>query len=127
MMDNQLMFPSGYSFASAPLEVKGSLRGKKYLDWRTSTMPKYVIDREIPGAGQLSETDLSNISHTSCGVLRELGPEIQWVNSFVTDNKIYCIYIAPNEELIRQHAEKGGFPANSIAEVKSIIDPTSAK
>jgi len=90
-------------------------------------MPKYVIEREIPGAGNLSADQLQAISQTSCGVLRKLGPEIQWVHSYVTGDKIYCIYIAPNEQLVREHASQGGFPANSIAEVKSIIDPTSAE
>ena len=90
-------------------------------------MPKYVIEREIPGAGSLSAEQLQAISQTSCGVLRRLGPEIQWVHSYVTGDKIYCIYIAPNEQLVREHAIQGGFPANSIAEVKSIIDPASAE
>jgi len=90
-------------------------------------MPKYVIEREVPGAGNLSANQLQAISQTSCGVLRKLGPEIQWVHSYVTGDKIYCIYIAPNEQLVREHASQGGFPANSIAEVKSIIDPTSAE
>lgn len=90
-------------------------------------MPKYVIEREVPGAGNLSADQLRAISQTSCGVLRKLGPEIQWVHSYVTGDKIYCIYIAPNEQLVREHASQGGFPANSIAEVKSIIDPTSAE
>ncbi len=90
-------------------------------------MPKYVIEREVPGAGNLSPAQLQAISQTSCGVLRKLGPEIQWVHSYVTGDKIYCIYIAPNEQLVREHASQGGFPANSIAEVKSIIDPTTAE
>lgn len=90
-------------------------------------MPKFVIERQIPGAGKLSSDQLQAISQTSCGVLRNLGPEIQWVHSYVTGDKIYCIYIAPNEELVREHATQGGFPANSIAEVKSIIDPTTAE
>jgi len=90
-------------------------------------MPKYVIEREIPGAGNLSHDQLQAISQTSCGVLRKLGPEIQWVHSYVTGDKIYCVYIAPNEQLVREHASQGGFPANSIAEVKSIIDPTTAE
>jgi hypothetical protein len=90
-------------------------------------MPKYVIEREVPGAGNMSHAQLQAISQTSCGVLRKLGPEIQWVHSYVTGDKIYCIYIAPNEQLVREHASQGGFPANSIAEVKSIIDPTSAE
>ena len=90
-------------------------------------MPKYVIERELPGAGKLSPSELQGISQTSCNVLRELGPEIQWVQSYVTDNKIYCIYNAPNAEIIREHAQKGGFPANSVSEVRSIIDPTTAE
>ena len=90
-------------------------------------MPKYVIEREIPGAGNLSAEELSGISQKSCGVLSNLGPQIQWVHSYVTDDKIYCVYIAPNEELVREHADQGGFPANSVSEVKSIIDPTTAE
>lgn len=90
-------------------------------------MPKYVIEREVPGAGALSPEQLQAISQTSCGVLRKLGPEIQWVHSYVTGDKIYCIYIAPNEQIVREHAKQGGFPANSVAEVKSIIDPTTAE
>ncbi len=90
-------------------------------------MPKYVIEREIPGAGDLTAEQLHGISQTSCGVLSELGPQIQWVQSFVTGDKIYCVYIAPNEEMVREHATRGGFPANSIAEVKNVIDPTTAE
>jgi hypothetical protein len=90
-------------------------------------MPKYVIERELPGAGQLSSQQLQAVSQTSCGVLRKLGPEIQWVHSYVTQDKIYCIYIAPNEALIREHASQGGFPANRISEIKSMIDPTTAE
>ena len=90
-------------------------------------MPKYVIEREIPGAGKLSAEDLQSISQKSCGVLLEMGPQIQWVESFVTDDKIYCLYIAPNQEAVLEHAKKGGFPANSISEVKSVIDPTTAE
>jgi hypothetical protein len=90
-------------------------------------MPKYVIEREVPGAGKMSPDQLQAISQTSCGVLRKLGPEIQWVHSYVTGDKIYCIYNAANEQLVREHAKQGGFPANSVAEVKSIIDPTTAK
>jgi hypothetical protein len=89
-------------------------------------MPKYVIERELPGAGQLSPQQLQAVSQTSCGVLRKLGPEIQWVHSYVTQDKIYCIYIAPNEALIREHASQGGFPANRISEIKSMIDPITA-
>lgn len=90
-------------------------------------MPKYVIEREIPGAGKLSPQELKGISQTSCGVLNKMGPQIQWVNSYVTGDKVYCVYIAPNEEMVREHARQGGFPANSVSEIKSIIDPTTAE
>ena len=90
-------------------------------------MPKFVIEREIPGAGKLTPAELQGISQKSCGVLREMGPEIQWVHSYVTGDKIYCIYIAPNEEAVREHAKRGGFPANSVAQVTSVIDPTTAE
>jgi len=90
-------------------------------------MPKYVIERELPGAGKLSPQQLQAVSQTSCGVLRKLGPEIQWVQSYVTQDKIYCIYIAPNEALIKEHATQGGFPANRISEISSMIDPTTAE
>ena len=90
-------------------------------------MPKYVIEREIPGAGQLSPQDLKGISQKSCGVLGNMGPQIQWVESFVTGDKVYCVYIAPNEELVREHARQGGFPANRVSEVLARIDPTTAE
>lgn len=90
-------------------------------------MPKFVIEREIPGAGQLSPETLQAISQKSCGVLHQMGPQIQWVHSYVTDNKVYCIYNAPDEAAVRQHAEMGGFPANSIARVHAIIDPTTSE
>ena len=90
-------------------------------------MPKFVIEREIPNAGELTPEQLKAISQTSCGVLRKLGPEIQWVHSYVTDNKIYCIYNAASEELVREHAKQGGFPANVVAQVRSIIDPTTSE
>ncbi|HEX8889987.1 MAG TPA: DUF4242 domain-containing protein [Pyrinomonadaceae bacterium] len=90
-------------------------------------MPKYLIEREIPGAGNLSAQDLQGISQKSCGVLKNMGPQIQWVESYVTGDKVYCVYIAPNEEMIREHAEQGGFPANRISEIKSVIDPTTAE
>lgn len=90
-------------------------------------MPKYVIEREIPGAGALSAEQLQGISQKSCNVLSKLGPQIQWVQSYVTGNKIYCVYIAPNEEMVREHARQGGFPANTVSEVKTIIDPTTAE
>ena len=89
-------------------------------------MPKFVIEREIPGVGKLSAADLHGISQKSCGVLHELGSKIQWVQSYVTDNKVYCVYIAPDAALVRKHAEQGGFPANSIAEIRAVIDPTTA-
>jgi hypothetical protein len=92
-----------------------------------SPMPKYVIEREIPGAGKLSAQELKAISQKSCSVLSDLGPQVQWQHSYVTDDKIYCVYIAPNEKFIREHAEKGGFPANRISEVKTIIDPVTSE
>ena len=90
-------------------------------------MPKYLIEREIPGAGQLSAEELTAISQKSCGVLQQLGPQIQWVQSYVTGDKITCIYIAPNAEMVREHARQGGFPANRVEEITSIIDPTTAE
>ena len=90
-------------------------------------MPRYVIERELQGAGKLSPAELRGISQKSCSVLKGLGPEIQWESSYVTDDKIYCVYIAPNEELIRQHAQQGGFPVNRVAAVKAVIDPTTAE
>jgi hypothetical protein len=90
-------------------------------------MPKYIIEREIPGAGDLAYRELQSISQKSCGVLNEMGPQIQWVESYVTDDKVYCVYIAPNEEAVREHAEKGGFPANRISQIRSVIDPTTAE
>jgi cell division inhibitor SulA len=90
-------------------------------------MPKFVIEREIPGAGSLTTEQLQAISQKSCGVLRNLGPQIQWLHSYVTGDKIYCIYIAPSEELVREHATQGGFPANRISQIKTIIDPTTAE
>ena len=90
-------------------------------------MPKYVIEREVPGAGNMTPEQLNAISQTSCGVLQKMGPQIQWVHSYVTGNKIYCVYVAPNEEMVREHAQKGGFPANAINEVKAIIDPVTAE
>jgi hypothetical protein len=91
------------------------------------TMPKFVIEREIAGAGKLSPHELKAISQKSCGVLREMGPQIQWVHSYVTDDKIYCVYVAPDEQAVRTHAQKGGFPANVVARVRSVIDPTTAE
>ena len=90
-------------------------------------MPKYIIEREIAGAGKLTPDQLRGISQKSCGVLRNLGPQIQWLESYVTDDRIYCVYIAPDEATVREHARQGGFPANRVAEVKEIIDPTTAE
>jgi hypothetical protein len=90
-------------------------------------MPKYVIERDLPGAGKLGPAELQAVSQKSCGILRNLGPQIQWVQSYVTDDKIYCVYIAPNENMIRDHAQQGGFPANRISEIKTVIDPTTAE
>ena len=90
-------------------------------------MPKFLIERELPGAGQLTRDELMAISQKSCGVLEQLGPQIQWVQSFVTGDKVTCVYIAPNAEMVREHARMGGFPANRVEEITSIIDPTSAE
>lgn len=90
-------------------------------------MPKYLIERDIPGAGQLTREQLQGISQKSCAVLRSLGPEIQWVESYVTADKVYCVYIAPNEALVREHAQQGGFPANRVSEIQGTIDPTTAE
>ena len=90
-------------------------------------MPKYLIEREIPGAGKLTPQDLQAISHKSFSVLQNLGPQIEWLHSYVTGDKIYCVYMAPNEELIREHARQGGFPANRVSEVKTIISPATAQ
>ena len=90
-------------------------------------MPKYVIERDIPGAGKLSAQELKAISQKSCGVLSKLGPQIQWVESFVTGDKVYCVYVAPNEKMVRDHAEQGGFPANRVSQVMAVIDPTTAE
>lgn len=90
-------------------------------------MPKYVIERVVPGAGNMSPLELKTLSIRSCNVLNQLGPQIQWVQSYVTDNKIYCVYVAPDEHMIQEHARLGGFPANHVAQVKSIIDPTTSE
>jgi hypothetical protein len=92
-----------------------------------ATMPKYVIERELPGAGELSADELRNISQKSNSVIAELGPDVKWLQSYVTDDKIYCIYVAPDEATVKMHAEKGGFPANVVARVRSVIDPTTAE
>jgi hypothetical protein len=90
-------------------------------------MPKYVIERDLPAAGKLSPADLKGISAKSCDVLRKMGPEIQWVESYVTDNKVYCVYISPNEDLIREHAKQGEFPVNKISAIRAVIDPTTSE
>jgi hypothetical protein len=90
-------------------------------------MPKFVIEREIPGAGSFSADQIQAIAQKSCSVLNKLGPQIQWLQSYVTDNRIYCVYIAPNEEMVREHARQGGFPANSVAQVRRVIDPTTSE
>jgi hypothetical protein len=90
-------------------------------------MPKFVIEREIPGVGKFTPEQLHAVSQTSCGVLREMGPQTQWLQSYVTDDKIYCVYIAPDEETVRQHAQMGGFPANRVSQVRTMIDPTTAE
>ena len=90
-------------------------------------MPKFVIERELKGAGKLAKNELQAISQKSCGVLQAMGPKIQWLHSFVTDDKIYCVYIAPDEDTVKQHAQKGGFPADSVARVRTVIDPTTAE
>lgn len=90
-------------------------------------MPKFVIERDIPGAGKLTPEQLQGISDKSCSVLHAMGPDIQWVQSYVADDKVYCVYIAPNEAMVREHAKRGGFPANRVEEIKTIIDPTTAE
>jgi hypothetical protein len=90
-------------------------------------MPKFVIERDIPQAGNLSSEQLQAISQKSCGILREMGPEIQWVESYVTDDRIYCVYVAPDEDAVRKHAQQGGFPANRVSQIRSVIDPTTAE
>jgi hypothetical protein len=90
-------------------------------------MPKYVIEREMPGAGKLSPQELKAASQTSCNVLRDMGPTIQWIHSYVTDDKLYCVYLAPNEDMVREHAKKGGFPANRVSRVRTMIEPTTAE
>ena len=107
--------------------------GAAYIDWelllslKVTIMPKYVIERAIPGIGASKAAELQAISQKSCGVLQALGPDVQWVHSYVTDDKIYCIYNAASEEVVREHARRGGFPANSVARVATIIDPTTAE
>jgi hypothetical protein len=101
--------------------------GKNSVSSTTENMPKYIIEREIAGAGKLTSEQLQSVSQNSCGVLKKLGPQIQWLESYVTDDKVYCVYIAPDEATVREHAKQGGFPANRVSEVKGIIDPTTAE
>lgn len=108
-------------------DAKIRSRGESIARLQGAAVPKYVIERDIPNAGKLSAEELKGVSEKSCSVLRNLGPEIQWVESFVTDDKVYCIYIAPNEQIIREHARQGGFPANRISAVRSVISPTTAE
>jgi hypothetical protein len=117
-----------------PIAVSLSLLASCFVDilidrlkLQSEHMPKFIIEREIPGLGGLSADELSAASQRSCGVLRQMGPEIQWIESFVTADKLYCVYIAPNEETIREHAERGGFPANRISAIVRMIDPTTAE
>jgi hypothetical protein len=107
--------------------VPASSPGSSYFSPEDDLLPKFVIEREIPAAGKLPPDQLKAISQKSCAILRELGPQIQWVESFVTDDKLYCVYIAPDEATVRQHAERGGFPANRISQVRSVIDPTTSE
>ena len=107
--------------------AKAQNANSKLQTQKSSQMKTYVIEREIPGAGKLTPEQLRSISQTSCGVLKEMGPRIEWLHSYVTGNKIYCVYKAENEELVKEHAKKGGFPANSIAEVSTVISPETAK
>ena len=116
-----IMFFAGYATMAQKATVTNKLTPSKSTEMKT-----YLIERDIPGAGKLTAEQLKGISQTSCGVLKEMGPKIQWIHSYVTGNKIYCIYKAENEELIREHAKKGGFPANSIVEASSIISPATA-
>jgi len=110
------------------LYLGGTISRQEYeKKLKKKVMPKYVIEREIPGAGKLTPEQLKGISQTSCGVLNKMGSQIQWVHSYVTTDKIYCIYNAPNEEMVREHAKQGGFPANSVSKVSTIIDPTTAE
>jgi hypothetical protein len=102
-------------------------RGRRSGEMEDTPMPKFIIERNIAGAGKLSTDEMRDVSQKSCDVLREMGPQIQWVHSYVTGDKVYCVYIAPNEQTIREHAKRGGFPADRIAEVKRMIDPTTAE
>lgn len=118
---------SGPSVLRQPDFSRSQLRDFSIASRYSDAMPKYIIEREIPGAGKLTPDELRGISQTSCGVLRKLGPQIQWVESYVTADKVYCVYLAPGRDLIDEHARQGGFPANKISEVMTVIDPTTAE
>lgn len=125
MSGRDLVYSSArYPHAPSAFDGRGSVRFAQYI---IVSMPKYVIERNIPGVGSLSPEELQAISQKSCGVLRNMGPQIQWVHSYVTGDKIYCVYIAPDEQTVREHAELGGFPADRISEVTALIDPTTAE
>jgi hypothetical protein len=109
------------------LAIAGQTASNSPVIIAEATMPRFVIEREIPGAGKLSPQDLQAIAQKSCGVLSGMGPKIQWVESFVTDDKVYCVYVAPDEATVREHARQGGFPANRVAQVRRMIDPTTAE
>src|SRR4029077_8655635 len=123
--------PAGFRMGGYFSALRIESSGKRLVQFggssRGGIMPKYVIEREIPDAGKLTQEQIVAISQKSCSVLKNLGPQIQWVESFVTADKIYCVYIAPNEAMVREHAKQGGFPANRVSEVKRMIDPTSAE
>jgi hypothetical protein len=121
------MVAVGAGDPSSPDRQAARVLSTARADQRRRTMPRYLIEREIPGAGKLSSDELRGISRKSCSVLDKIGPQIQWVQSYVTDDKIYCVYIAPNEEAIQEHASRGGFPANRISRIESTIDPTTAE
>jgi hypothetical protein len=119
----------GFLYRSGQFEVESTPcpKPQAVAESEVNRMPKFVIEREISGAGKLTPEQLKAVSQTSCGVLREMGPRIQWVQSYVTDNKIYCVYIAPDEATVREHAQKGGFPANKVSQVRVQIDPTTSE
>jgi predicted Rdx family selenoprotein len=118
-----------FLYRSRQFEVESTpcFKPEAEVESEVNRMPKFVIEREIPGAGKLTPEQLKAVSQTSCGVLREMGPQIQWVQSYVTDNTIYCVYIAPDEATVREHARKGGFPANKVSQVRMMIDPTTSE
>jgi len=118
---------AAFRYAGQSVRVGLPPRGQQSELDHPFTMPRYIIEREIPNVGKLGAADLQAVSTKSCAVLNDLGPSIQWVESYVTDDKVYCVYIAPSEEIIREHAQKGGFPANRISRVHTVISPTTAE